>query len=103
MPIICYFTTKDKEEAKKIIMELLQQKLIACANIFPIESLYTWKEELCEETEYAIIAKSTQENYEKIENTVKSLHSYEIPCIVSFPITKGSQEFLSWIMSNVKN
>lgn len=103
MPIICYFTTKDKEEAKKIIMELLQQKLIACANIFPIESLYEWENALCEETEYAIIAKTVQENFTKIENTVKHLHSYEIPCIVAYPLCNGNQDFLSWITTTVKN
>ncbi len=102
MPIICYLTTKDKEEAKKIIKTLLAEKLIACANIFPIESLYTWEEKLCEETEYAIFAKTTQENYQKIENTVKSLHSYQIPCIITFPITNGNQDFLTWIKTNVK-
>jgi periplasmic divalent cation tolerance protein len=28
---------------------------------------------------------------------VKTLHSYEVPCIVALPITGGSKEYLGWI------
>lgn len=103
MPQFYYVTTKTKEEAKEIAKALLQKKYIAGANIFPLESLYWWQDELCEEEEYALVMQSTKENFAKIEEEVKTLHSYEIPCIVSFTITKGSSDFLSWIRETAKN
>jgi len=33
---------------------------------------------------------------------VKEVHSYEVPCIVSFPIEKGCAKFLEWIEKSTK-
>lgn len=92
-----YVTTKTKDEAKGIAKALLQKKYIAGANIFPLESLYWWKDEICEEEEFALVMQSTEDNFAKIEEVVKTLHCYEIPCIVSFAVTHSSGDFLSWI------
>lgn len=103
MPQIYYVTTRTKDEAKCIAKTLLQKKYIAGANIFPLESLYWWKGEICEEEEFALVMQSTQENFAKIEEVVKTLHSYEIPCILSFAIEKGSLDFLDWIRETTGN
>ena len=103
MPQFYYVTTKTKEEAKILAKALLQKKYIAGANIFPLESLYWWQDEICEEEEYALVMQSTKDNFAKIEELVKTLHSYEIPCIVSFAINKGSSDFLNWIQETTKN
>jgi periplasmic divalent cation tolerance protein len=44
----------------------------------------------------AIIAKTRAGLVDALTERVKALHSYEVPCIVSLPITGGNQEFLSW-------
>lgn len=102
-PQLYYITTKTKDEAKRIARSLLQEHLIAGANIFPLESLYWWQENICEEAEFALFMQSTRENFARIEEVVKTLHSYEIPCIVSLAITCGSCDFLQWIQNNTKN
>lgn len=102
-PELYYITTKTKDEARLIARALLQDKLIAGANIFPLDSLYWWQEKICEETEFALFMQSTKENFARIEEVVKTLHSYEIPCILSFAVSQGSSDFLHWIGENTKN
>src|SRR3989344_3036074 len=46
--ISVYVTCKNKQEAVNISRLLLQKKVIACSNIFPINSLYNWKGKLNE-------------------------------------------------------
>jgi periplasmic divalent cation tolerance protein len=103
MPQFYYVTTKTKEEAKRIAKALLQKKYIAGANMFPLESLYWWQDKICEEEEYALVMQSTKDNFAKIEELVKTLHSYEIPCIVSFAITESSPDFLNWIRETAEH
>ena len=38
--IFIYITNPNKDEAKKIAKHLLNKKLIACGNIYPINSIY---------------------------------------------------------------
>ena len=79
---LAYITCKDGKEAQKISMHLLKKKVIVCANIFPIKSMYWWKYEIVNEDEFAIIAKTNNKNFKKLEKEVKRVHSYKIPCIL---------------------
>jgi periplasmic divalent cation tolerance protein len=86
------------EQAETISRTLLEERLVACVNIFNgIKSLYWWKDSIQCDAEVAFIAKTREELADRIVEKVKSLHSYECPCIVFLPIVKGNPDFLSWI------
>ena len=92
-----YVTAKDEEEAKKIANHLLEKRLIACANMFPIKSLYRWKGVIESADEVAMILKTQKKHVERIILEVKAVHSYEVPCVVSLEIGDGNPDFLEWI------
>lgn len=84
------------EEAKRIGRALIEDRLAACVNIFPIESIYRW-EGIQESSEIGILAKTRADKVREIKARVVELHSYEVPCIVSWEIKEGSKEYLKWI------
>jgi periplasmic divalent cation tolerance protein len=93
-----YMTAKHVSEARKLGRALLKDRLAACVNILgPIESMYRWKGVLRNEKEVALIAKTTARNLDALIRRVRSLHSYEVPCVVALPIVKGNPAFLKWI------
>ena len=96
--IIIFITAPSDEEAKKIATTLVNEKLVACVNIIPkIHSIYWWENKVCQEDELMLIAKSTQSLFPSIIDRVKSLHSYKVPEILSFPLSEGLPEYLNWI------
>jgi periplasmic divalent cation tolerance protein len=97
-----YITAKDEMEAKKIGQLLVWEKLVACVNFFPVKSIYWWKGEVEESKETALIAKTRAELVERVIERVKQVHSYEIPCVVSWNIEKGNPEFLAWIRESTE-
>ena len=90
-------TFADKESAKSIAKLLVKRRLAACVQIFPIESVYLWKDEICEDNEIVLFIKSKSTLFDKISETIKENHSYEVPEIVQIPITDGLSEYLQWI------
>lgn len=94
--ISVYVTCKDSGEAKKIAKHLLGKRLIACANIFPVESMFRWKGRLVEQGEAAMLCKARKKDFKAIEAEVKRLHSYEAPCVVAFDWALSSREFSKW-------
>jgi periplasmic divalent cation tolerance protein len=97
-PIIIFITASSEEEAKKIATTLVSEKLVACVNIIPkIHSIYWWENKVCHEDEVMLLSKSTQSLFSTIIGRVKSLHSYKVPEIISFPISEGLPEYLNWI------
>lgn len=98
-----YMTAGDKAEAQKIAGELVASKLAACVNILDnMNSIYMWQGEIQEDSEVVMIAKTTRACVPQLVEKVKSLHSYECPCIVSLPVLEGHRPFLDWIETQVK-
>lgn len=92
-----YITASSKDEAEKIAKALLEDRLAACVNIFPINSMFWWEGKIENANEYAMIVKTTAEKFAEIRKKVKELHSYKVPCICEIPISRGLREFLDWI------
>ncbi len=100
--IYIYITNPTKENAKNIAKYLLKKKLIACANIFPIDSLYWWKNKIVDEKEIVLIAKTLEKNFEKVKKEVEKIHPYSIPCIVKIPVS-CNQKYFKWLKDILKN
>lgn len=99
--ILIYITNPSKKEAKKIAKYLIAKKLIACANIFPINSIYQWKGRIVDETEFVLIAKTADSNFEKVKNEVEKIHSYAIPCIVKIHVS-SNKKYFDWLKSEIQ-
>lgn len=98
--IIIYTTFPHRRQARRLAKNLLKENLIACANIFKIDSIYRWEGKLEEAREYGVFLKTCGYLYENVETKIKEYHPYDIPAILSWQIDKGSKEFLDWISKN---
>lgn len=97
-PCILYVTASNGDEAEKISQALLEERLVACVNILGnITSHYWWKGEIRTGNEVLLIAKTMDTLVARSVEKVKSIHSYECPCIVSLPISGGNPAFLKWL------
>lgn len=98
--VIVIVTTSSKQEAEKIAQHLLDQRLIACANIIgPVSSLFHWSGKIERAEEYLMLLKSRKDLFEQLAETVKALHSYEVPEILVLPVVGGSEAYLGWLGS----
>ena len=100
--MIVYLTTQNVEDAKEISRHLLKKKLVACTNIFPIESMYAWKGEIQEDMEFVVLLKTKDENYDKIEKEIKKTHKYDTPAIYSWKADKINKKYSDWINTECK-
>jgi periplasmic divalent cation tolerance protein len=98
--IIIIVTTAGREEAETIVQRLLEARLIACANIIgPVSSHFHWSGKMEKAEEYLILMKSRKDLFEKLSETVKALHSYEVPEILALPVVEGSKAYMDWLGS----
>jgi periplasmic divalent cation tolerance protein len=100
--LVVFVTAASEEQARALAMELLQKKLIACANLVPVRSFFVWQDKVQDEAEVLMILKTTSAVFkEKLEAAIKQLHSYEVPEIIGLPVVIGSADYLQWISSEV--
>lgn len=96
MYIEIHTTTKDIEEARKIASAIVERKLAACVNMYPVTSIYRWQGKVEEEGEIALSIKSTSDRLEDIRTSIHALHSYDLPAI-TFREIEGDRDYLIWI------
>jgi len=101
--IIILVTTANRQEAERIAQQLLEAKLIACANIIDsVSSIFHWSEKIEKAEECLVLMKSRRDLFEDITKTVKELHSYEVPEILAFSLVAGSKAYFEWMNSCLK-
>ena len=94
--IIIYITHKNLKEAKKVAGYLLEKRLIACANFFPIESAYWWNGKIESGKEIVSIVKTKKENWNKVKKEVEKIHPYDVPCIIKLEV-ESNKAYADWI------
>lgn len=96
--VVVLVTAASQEQAKKIARALLEKKLIACANLVPVRSLFLWEGAVQEENEVLLIIKSTSAVFkDQLIAAVKAEHSYQVPEVIGIPVVLGSDDYLKWI------
>ncbi len=103
MYIIVFVTAKDFNEAQKISTALVDEKLIACANIIErVKSFFWWEGKVDRADEALLIMKSKRTLFKKIAKRVKALHSYSTPEIIALPLVDGHKDYLRWIDDSLR-
>lgn len=92
----------NKEEARKTIEVLLNEKLVSSCQLVESESTWLWHQEIEAATEYLVFFKTKRNLASKIYSVVRKYHSYETFEFAIFPLTSTSKTYLSWINNEVK-
>ncbi|TLZ70614.1 MAG: divalent-cation tolerance protein CutA, partial [Methanobacteriota archaeon] len=71
---MAYVTAPDLETARSIARTVVERRLAACANLWPIESMYRWKGRLEEANEVVIVFKTRRALLQKLIATVREKH-----------------------------
>ena len=96
-----YVTHPSKPEAATMTAALLTARLIACANTFPIESVYWWEGFLTKNEEIVTLYKTLPEKYDALEAYILAHHKYEIPCIMKLATVEANASYEAWIHSEL--
>lgn len=100
--ILIYTTYKNLEDAQNITNHLLNEKLIACVNFFPITSQYIWKGSIETSNEITAILKTRIDNWDKVKDYIEKNHPYETPCIIKLAEVESNDSYASWIQKETE-
>ena len=93
-----YAVFADAEEAERIGRAVVEERLAACINILsPVRSIYRWQGKVESADEVAAILKTHHWNSDALIARIAELHSYEVPCIVAWPVDKVLRSYADWV------
>jgi periplasmic divalent cation tolerance protein len=101
--IVLILSTVPPEKSEALAKVLLDRRLAACVNIMPVRSYYHWKDDVCEDQEHLLIAKTTKTKADRVIAAIKVLHPYELPEIIALPVIAGFTPYLEWVYQETRD
>ena len=93
-----YAVFADAAEARRIGLAMVEERRAACVNILgPVRSIYRWQGEIAEDDEVAAIFKTTAAAAGALAARIDALHSYDVPCVVTWPIDSSLGSYADWV------
>lgn len=100
--ILLYTTFPDQKTAEKICHQLVESRVVACANILsPIKSVYWWKGKIENSNEVPAILKTKSALYAQLLDRLQALHPYEVPCLIEIPTDRINPAYSQWLRSEL--
>jgi periplasmic divalent cation tolerance protein len=84
-------------EAERLARLVLDRRLAACANAWPLRSWYWWEGRLEASEEAGLLLKTRASLFPDLEQAVRAAHPDRVPCIVAWPVVVGSSPYLAWV------
>ncbi len=97
---LIYTTWPDEASAMAAAHTLLDDKLIACANILGSStSVYRWQGAVETASEIAVLFKTSSARAAELQARLMELHPYDEPAILNLCVEKtgSSPAFLAWV------
>jgi periplasmic divalent cation tolerance protein len=90
-------TAPTRADAETIARAVLGDRLAACVNLWPVQSLYTWQGTLETADEYQLVIKTQRSRFPALETKIRAIHPYDLPEMIALPLVAGSEPYLTWI------
>jgi len=87
-----------RDEADRMALALVQERLAACVNIVPkITSYYWWEDAVQTDDEALLIVKTTVQRFQALMDYVLENHPYELPEIIGLPVSSAYPDYVAWV------
>ena len=92
----------DEASAEAAARQLLDERLIACANILPpMRSLYAWEGERGEATEVGVLFKTDASALERATARLAEIHPYDTPAVLGWRTDTAASTTAAWLRAAV--
>ena len=88
----------NEESARVVVATLLDERIVACANIAPgLQSLFIWNDERHECAEVGVLLKTDSSLLESVISRMESLHPYDEPAILGWHCNAANEATQAWL------
>ena len=97
--MLCLSTAPDGETAERIARALVEERLIACANLLGgAVSVYRWEGEVHREAEVVLLMKTRASLVGRLKERLPALHPYEVPELLVVGVCDGLAAYCGWVL-----
>ncbi len=81
-----YVPISTQDEASLLGKKAIDNRLAACVNIFPVQSIFLWEGSMQNENEFVLVLKTIPFLKDALQDFLSKNHPYEVPCIINWNV-----------------
>lgn len=98
MSALAYAPFPDRDSARAVASQLLDEGLIGCANLLgEVESVYEWDGERGEGAEIGVLFKTDARLLARAVARIEALHPYEAPAVLGWRCDAAGAATAAWL------
>ena len=98
MSALIYTVFANRADARAVSARLLDEKLVACANLLgSIEAMFEWEGERGEGEEFAVLFKTHEARLDDAVARLEALHPYDTPAILGWRAEAHGAATADWL------
>lgn len=95
--------TAPASHAEQLARTVVEERLCACVNVLPgVRSFFRWQGKVDTADEQMLVAKTTAEAAELLQDRLAVLHPYDVPEVIVLSVSAGLPAYLSWVVDSVQ-
>ncbi|TWF82835.1 divalent-cation tolerance protein CutA [Kitasatospora viridis] len=95
--VVVTTTHEDEPKARALARQVVEARLAACAQVYPVRSVYWWEGEVQEAGEWRIDFKTRADLAGPLTGFIGERHGYEVPEVIAVPVVAGAPGYLEWV------
>lgn len=94
-------TCANEEEAEKLGTTILDNKLGACVDYWPIHTMYNWEGKREHHKEVMITITTFERKLDDLTDLISQNHSYSTPMIAGLDVRRINRPYKEWMMQEI--
>jgi len=96
--LLVFSTFANEGDAARVAQTLVEERLIACANILPgARSIYRWEGKVADTREAVMLMKTRKQDWTALLSRLHDLHPYDVPECIAVRIAAGAHRYMAWL------
>jgi periplasmic divalent cation tolerance protein len=99
--VFIYTTCENEKEAKLLGKLIIDKKMGACVDYWPINSMYNWEGKFEEVSQVMLMITTLEHKLEEVSDLISKHHSYSTPLIAGVDIRRMNRAYKEWMAEKI--
>ena len=99
--VFIYTTCTTEEEAKKLGKLILDRKMGAGVDYWPVNSMFNWQGQLKQLPQIMLSIVTFEKKLEDVNDLISNQHSYSVPMIAGVDVRRINRAYREWMTQEV--
>lgn len=90
------------EEAEKLGALIINKKIAACVDLWPITSCYNWEGSYQSVTQAMLLVTTFEAKLEEVNEIISENHTYSVPLIAGVDVRRINHPYKEWMTEVIK-